>query len=92
MTRWMQRRKRYQQTRNAFLLLTISGAVRSAHVEVPYCRERRVAMPSKAVADALMKAKPSIWSMDLRELVFRKAARPLCVPSRLNSSYEGPDL
>ncbi|HKU51392.1 MAG TPA: hypothetical protein VJQ25_02910, partial [Nitrospira sp.] len=77
MTRWLQRRKRYQQTRNAFLLLTISGAVRSADVEVPYCRERRVAMPSKPVPDTPGKAKPSIWSMDLRELVFRTAARQL---------------
>ena len=92
MTRWMQRRKRYQQTRNAFLLLTISGAVRSADVEVPYCRERRVAMPSSAVKDAVAKAKPSIWSMDLRELIFTKATRPLSFASRLNSSYEGPRL
>jgi hypothetical protein len=49
MSRWKQRRKRYEQKRNAFLLLTLSGAVRSADVEVPYCRERRLAKASHMV-------------------------------------------
>jgi hypothetical protein len=42
MSRWMQRRRGYERKRNAFLLLTLSGAVRSADVEIPYSRERRV--------------------------------------------------
>ena len=92
MTRWMQRRKRYQQTRNAFVLLTISGVVRLADVEVPYCRERRVAKRSNPVTDPVPNAKPSIWSVDIRELVFGKANRPLSIPSRLNSSYVRPPL
>ena len=70
MTRWMQRRKRYQQTRNAFLLLTISGAVRSADVEVPYFRERRLRKQSggNSGADLEPHVKQSIWFMDLRKL------------------------
>ena len=78
MSRWMQRRRRYEKKRNAFLLLTLSGAVRSADVEIPYSRERRFAKPSNVGGHAIPKAEPSIWSMDIRELVFRKV-RPLSV-------------
>ena len=76
-SRWMLSRKRYQKRRNAFLLLTLSGAIRPADVELPYCRERRLAKPSNAGTDAVPEAEPSLWSMDIRELVFRKARRPL---------------
>jgi hypothetical protein len=33
MTRWTRYRQRYQRRRNAFLLLTLSGAIRQADVE-----------------------------------------------------------
>jgi hypothetical protein len=79
MSRWMQGRRRYEKKRNAFLLLTLSGAVRSADVEIPYSRERRFAKQSNFASNPVPSAEPSIWSMDIRELVFRKAYRPLCV-------------
>jgi hypothetical protein len=77
MSRWLLYRKHYQQRRNAFLLLTLSGAIRPADVEVPYCRERRLAKPSNVVVDPVPKPQQSIWCMDIRELVFRKACRPI---------------
>lgn len=70
MARWTQRRKQYQQRRNAFLLLTLSGAIRSADVEVPYFRERRLRKQSggNSGADLEPHVKQSIWFMDLRKL------------------------
>jgi hypothetical protein len=68
MSRWMQYRERYQQKRNAFLLLTLSGVIRSADVEVPYFRG--------TMAGGLGQAEHSIWSMDLRHLFSKVACRP----------------
>src|SRR5688572_33136724 len=79
MSRWMQRRRHYEKKRNAFLLLTLSGAVRSADVEIPYSRERRVAKQSNFASNPVPSAEPSIWSMDISELVLGKACRPLSV-------------
>jgi hypothetical protein len=70
----MQRRRGYEKKRNAFLLLTLSGAVRSADVEMPYSRERRFAKQSNFASNPVPKAEPSIWCMDIKELVFRKAS------------------
>jgi hypothetical protein len=77
MSRWTQYRDQYRRRRNAFRLLTMSGAIRSADVEVPYFRERRageVGRGGNSVADL---AAQSIWSMDLRRLFCSKARRPL---------------
>jgi hypothetical protein len=71
MSRWMLYRQKYQRRRNALLLLTLSGAIRSADVEVSFLRERRFSGPRKgatSTADALPHAGQSIWSMDLRRL------------------------
>ena len=35
MSRWTQYLERYERRRNAFLLLTLSGAIRPAEVEAP---------------------------------------------------------
>ena len=40
MSRWAQYRERYTRRKNAFLLLTLSGTIRSADAELAYCRER----------------------------------------------------
>jgi hypothetical protein len=83
MSRWMLYRKRYQRKRNALLLLTLSGSIRPADVEVPYYRERmasEVRGRASSVLDPIPKVERSIWFMDIRELVFRKACRPLSVP------------
>ena len=76
MSRWTLYRQRYRQRRNAFLLLTLSGAIRSAEVEVSFLRERRFTGPRKgatSTADALPPAEQTIWSMDLRQLFSKHA-------------------
>jgi hypothetical protein len=76
MSRWTLYRQRYQRKRNAFLLLTLSGAIRSADVEVPFLRERRFKGSQKealSTTDALADTKQSIWSMDLRQLFSQNA-------------------
>ena len=76
MSRWMLYRQRYQRKRNAFLLLTLSGAIRSADVEVSFLRERTCsASPNAAgsTTDPLPYSKPSIWSMDVRQLFSKHA-------------------
>ena len=40
MSRWALYRQRYQRRRNAFILFTLSGAIRSADVEIAFFRER----------------------------------------------------
>lgn len=76
MSQWTQRRKQYQQRRNAFLLLTLSGAIRSADVEVPYFRERRLRRQAEgnSGADLESRVKQSIWLMDLRKLFSHNAS------------------
>jgi hypothetical protein len=47
MTRWTRYRVRYQRKRNALLLLTMSGAIRSADVEVPFLRGKALQWTAK---------------------------------------------
>jgi hypothetical protein len=85
MSQWTERRKKYQQRRNAFLLLTLSGAIRSADVELPYCRERMMARPAgprHSAGNAIPRGEHSIWTMDLRQLFFKNAYRSMSVASK----------
>ena len=66
MSRWTQYRERCQRRRNAFLLLTMSGVIRSADMEVPYFRREMAGGPAS-------RAEQSIWSLDLRNLFSKKA-------------------
>jgi hypothetical protein len=70
MSRWTEYRNRRQQKRNAFVLLTLSGAIRSADVEIPYLRELRVEKQTTRKLDAVLapQVKQSICSMDLKDL------------------------
>ena len=85
MSRWTRYRQLKQRKRNAFVLLTMSGAIRSADVEVPFLRETRCSGPRRGLsstADGIPQAEhPSIWSMDLRQLFSRNAGRPIPMPS-----------
>ena len=74
---WTQRRRKYQQKRNSFLLLTLSGAIRSADVELPYCRNTMMISPGSrkhSAANAKRRGEHSIWTMDLRQFFFKNAA------------------
>ena len=85
MSRWTQRRKKRQQRRNAFLLLTLSGAIRPADVELPYGRERMLARPGSrrhSADNPMPRGEHSIWTMDLRQLFFKNAYRPMSVTSK----------
>jgi hypothetical protein len=73
MSRWTLYRKQHQRRQHAFLLLTLSGAIRPAHVEIPYSRERRFAKGTSPIVDRVETIKPSIWTLDIREL-FSKTA------------------
>ena len=74
--RWMLNRRLYDRKRNALLLLTLSGAIRSADVEVPFLRERRFRGSQKAAGfttHALADTKQSVWSMDLKRFFSQRA-------------------
>lgn len=75
MSRWMQYRERYQRKRNAFRLLTMSGAIRSADVEVPYLRETRFKgrrSGGSSTVNPVPQVAQSIWTMDLKQRFFNK--------------------
>ena len=77
MSRWAQYRERYTRRKNAFLLLTLSGTIRSADVELAYCRERLATGTGRRQCSALDggREKQSIWAMDLRQLFLKRAYR-----------------
>ena len=76
MSRWTQYLERYERRRNAFLLLTLSGAIRPAEVEAPCFRGRMadgLGRGATSALDPVPQAEQSIWSMDLRQLFSKKA-------------------
>jgi hypothetical protein len=71
MSRWMLYRQRYHRKRNAFLLLTLSGAIRSADVEISFLPDRKCSASqnrARTTTDPLAQSKPSIWSMHVWQL------------------------
>jgi hypothetical protein len=82
MSRWTQYRERYRRKRNAFVLLTVSGVIRSADMEVPFLRETRCSGRGRGLNSSAEAEHPSIWSMDLRQLFSRNVGRPMSVPSK----------
>ena len=79
---WTERRRKYQQRRNAFRLLTLSGAIRSADVELSYCRETMIPTQGNrrhSAGNSIAPGEHSIWTMDIRELFFKNAHRSISV-------------
>ena len=82
-------RERCQGKRNAFLLLTLSGVIRPADVELPAFRDARNAGP---VANATPQAEPSAWSISFRQFVealFSKRTRLLAVKLDVRRALTG---
>src|SRR5262245_29034045 len=71
MSRRAQYRERWERKRNAFLLLTLSGAIRSADVDLPCCfPERMTAEPQTgSTTDQVPERERSIWAMNFRQFL-----------------------
>jgi hypothetical protein len=79
MSRWTLYRERGQRKWKVLLLLTLSGAIRPADVELRYFGKRTTdahqCEPSLA-ADPKPRAGTSIWSMGLKQLLRAYPKRP----------------